>query len=60
MLQTYQQYLKWSLKSSLSIFQRSYLWSLEKRATKQKHDVSVYNWVRIWIYKEELLLLYTG
>jgi hypothetical protein len=35
MLQTYQQYLTWSPESSLSIFQRSYLWSLEKTATKQ-------------------------
>jgi hypothetical protein len=35
MLQTYPQYLTWSPESSLSIFQRSYLWSLEKKATKQ-------------------------
>jgi hypothetical protein len=35
MLQTYQQYLIWSPESSLSIFQRSYLWSLEKKAMKQ-------------------------
>jgi hypothetical protein len=35
MLQTYQQYLTWSPESSLSIFQRSYLRSLEKKATKQ-------------------------
>jgi hypothetical protein len=49
--------------SSLSIFQRSYLWSLEKRATKQKHDVSVYNWVRMWRYrvgKEECHVLKTN
>jgi hypothetical protein len=35
MLQTYPQYLTWNPVSSLSIFQRSYLWSLEKKATKQ-------------------------
>jgi hypothetical protein len=35
MLQTYPQYLIWSPESSLSIFQRSYLWSLEKKAIKQ-------------------------